>query len=104
MVHGQRIENFVGISGSRGEFELVQAVGNKQDAVDEGTVSRSLDFKVAEKRVGPEKVEDLVNDVVLVVGWVCRAAELGADWENGKVADSTAIRAVRNKCGMVGLN
>lgn len=45
--------------------DLAEAVADEEDEVDEDSVGRALDLKVAEERVGSEEGERLVDDVGL---------------------------------------
>ena len=57
-------ERLLGCAGIGIGFYFGQAVGDKEDAVDEESVGRAFDLEVAEKRVGAEQRENLVKDVV----------------------------------------
>ncbi len=99
-------------------LDLRETVAQEPDAVDEEAVRRALDLKVAEKGVGAEERDDLVEDVVAVrvrvrrLGggqWrvrererVGRAADLGAQREQREVADEARV-GLRVEDGVVGL-
>lgn len=86
-VDGQRVQRAVGVSHRRRLVQFREALQDKQDAVDEQAVGAALDFEVAEERVGAEQVEGFLDDVVLLVGRVCRPPVLGVDGEQHEVAD-----------------
>ena len=99
-------------------LDFGQAVAQEPDAVDEEAVRGALDLKVAEKGVGAEERDDLVENVVAVrvgvrrlgggqrrvrererVGW---AADLGAQRQEREVADEARV-GLRVEDGVVGL-
>lgn len=99
-------------------LDLGEAVAEEPDAVDEQAVGGALDLKVAEKGVGAEEGDDLVEDVVALrvrVGglgggegraWdgqgVGRAADLCAQGQERKVANQPGL-GLRVEDGIVGL-
>lgn len=106
------------VAGRGGGLDLGEAVAEEPDAVDEQAVRGALDLKVAEKRVGAEERNDLVENVVAVrvrvrrlVGGqrrarqrqrVGRAADLGAQRQEREVADEARL-GLRVEDGVVGL-
>lgn len=65
-----------------GRFDFGEAVGDKEDTVDEEAVGGAFDFEVAEESVGAEEGEDFVEDVVgfgvrVDVEWVGGGGERG---------------------------
>lgn len=99
---------------------LAQRLAHKQDAIDEQTVCRALDFKVSEEGVCAEEREDLIEGIVAVglglgrlVGGqrrvrqregVGRAAGLCAQREEGEVANEAWWVGVGVVDGVVGLD
>ena len=70
-VDGERIQHLRRLDLARNRARstnLGKAVGDVEDEDDEQPVGRSLDLKVAEKRVGAEEVERLVYYVCC--GWI----------------------------------
>lgn len=76
VVHGRRVENSISIIHCGVGSQSVQAVRHKQNSINKRSVGRSLDLKVLEKAVGPEQVQDLVNNVIVVLTRVRRTPEL----------------------------
>jgi hypothetical protein len=118
-VQREVIHLLAGLAQSGIGLDPLQAVADEPDAVDEQAVGGALDLKVAEEGVCAEEAEDLVEDVValaldlggLVRGKrrvregqdVGRAAGLGAQGEEGEVADEAGRVGVRVEVGVVGL-
>lgn len=99
--------------------DLAEALADEEDAVDEQAVGGALDLEVAEEGVGAEEREHLVEDVVrlgvrvrALAGWDRRAGlrqhvrwapGLGAEGQQGEVADETRDVGVVVEHGVVGL-
>lgn len=108
----------LGVADGGAGLDLGETVAEEPDAVDEQAVGGALDLKVAEEGVGAEQREDLVEDVVALrvrvraLGGgqgrvrdgkgVGRAADLGAEGQQGEVANQPGI-GLRVEDGVVGL-
>jgi hypothetical protein len=101
MVDGQCVESSVGIVCSGGCLEFVQAVRNEEYAVNENSIGGSFDLKVSKEGVCAEKVEDLINYVVIFVSRIGGTSELCSNWQNGEVSNQTSVSTCRKECGVI---
>lgn len=118
-VEGQ-VHDILGSVSRRGRgLDLVEAVADEPDAVDEQPVGIALNLEVAEEGVCAEERENLIEDVVALavrVGrleqgqrrvrerqGVGRAAGLGSEREEREVADEAGDVRVVVEDGVVGL-
>lgn len=118
-VQREVVDLLAGVAQAGIGLDALQAVADEPDAIHEQAVGGALDLKVAEEGVCAEEAEDLVEDVValaLDLGGlvrrqgrvregqdVGRAAGLGAQGEEGEVADEAGRVGVRVEVGVVGL-
>lgn len=99
-------KSLLSFTGRHVRLDFPQTLADEQDAVDEHTISRAVDFKVAKQHIGTEEGDDLVDAVVglIVRGHVgvgdvggergegvCGAARASPERKDGEVACQVTI-------------